>query len=188
MPLLGHGSRMRDKDLPVPSWIYNDLATWHKINNLYTNQVRTLVRQIALEAEHPEGIDRLLQVLEQRKGHFLLSCAESIKIKLSEAKAVAMPLTIARADLEIEVSAAQLQSFLLSWLATIKMAIRRTLDMGDVKSRDIQTVFLTGGTTLSPIVRKLVKQAFPHAAVVSGDNFGAVGLGLAIDADRRFKA
>ena len=188
MPMLGLGSGMRTKDLPVPNWIYNDLATWHKINGLYTNQIRTLVRQIMLDAEHPALIERLLHVLEQRRGHFLLGRAEALKIDLSQKKSVSMPLAIVGGDISIEVSAAQLRTFLKNWTAAIKNAMFRTLEMGDVEAGDIRTVFLTGGTTLSPVVRALVESVFARAVIVSGDNFGAVGLGLAIDAERRFRS
>ncbi len=188
MPNLGLNSAMKGRNLPVPSWIYNDLATWHKINGLYTNQIRTMVRQIELEAARPDLIKRLRSVLEQRVGHALLGIAESLKIELSESKAVSFPLNIAGDPLSLDATAVQLRFFLKSWLASIKTALSDTLALGGVKAHEIGTVFLTGGTTLSPVVRDLVKKTFPRANVVSGDNFGAVGLGLAIDAERRFKA
>jgi hypothetical chaperone protein len=50
----------------------------------------------------------------------------------------------------------------------------------------VDTVFLTGGTTLLPAVRQAVTAALPDARVVEGDRFGAVGLGLAIEAQRRY--
>jgi hypothetical chaperone protein len=186
MPNLGLGSGMKGKNLSVPSWLYNDLATWHKINGLYTNQIRTMVRQIELEAARPDLIRRLRAVLDQRMGHALLGIAESLKIELSESKSVSFPLNIAGDPLALDATAVQLRLFLKSWLASIKTAMSRTLALGGVKAYEVGTVFLTGGTTLSPIVRALVKSAFPRADIVSGDNFGAVGLGLAIDAERRF--
>lgn len=188
MPNLGLNSAMKGRNLPVPSWIYNDLATWHKINGLYTNQIRTLVSQIELEAARPDLIRRLRSVLDQRVGHALLGIAESLKIELSESKSVSFPINIAGDPLALDATAAQLRSFLKSWLASIKTAMSHTLALGGVKAYEIKTVFLTGGTTLSPVVRDLVKKAFPRADIVSGDNFGAVGLGLAIDAERRFEA
>jgi hypothetical chaperone protein len=186
MPNLGLGSRIKGKNLPVPSWIYNDLATWHKINGLYTNQIRTMVREIELEAARPDLIRRLRAVLDQRMGHALLGIAESLKIELSESKSVSFPLNIAGDPLHLEATAVQLRLFLRAWLASIKKAMSETLKQGGVKANDIATVFLTGGTTLSPIVRAVVESAFPKAKIASGDNFGAVGLGLAIAAERRF--
>jgi hypothetical chaperone protein len=186
MPHLGLGSAMKGKNLSVPSWLYNDLATWHKINGLYTNQIRTMVHQIEREAARPDLIRRLRSVLDQRIGHALLGVAEALKIELSESKSVSVPLSIAGDALALDATAVQLRLFLKSWLASVKTAMTRTLTLGGVRFHEVGTVFLTGGTTLSPIVRALVQATFPKAKIVSGDNFGAVGLGLAIDAERRF--
>jgi hypothetical chaperone protein len=55
-----------------------------------------------------------------------------------------------------------------------------------VKGGEIQSVFLTGGSTAIAEVRRLILQRVPNARPVEGDMFGSVGLGLAIDAERRF--
>jgi hypothetical chaperone protein len=47
-------------------------------------------------------------------------------------------------------------------------------------------VFLTGGSTLLPHVRRSILRVVPAARIVDGDKFGAVGLGLTVDALRRF--
>ena len=54
------------------------------------------------------------------------------------------------------------------------------------KRAEIQSVFLTAGSTAIAEVRRLVLQRVPNARPVIGDRFGSVGLGLAIDAERRF--
>jgi hypothetical chaperone protein len=55
-----------------------------------------------------------------------------------------------------------------------------------VNPEQIDSVFLTGGSTGIPAVRNRILAHVPKARPVSGDMFGSVGLGLAIDAARRF--
>ena len=50
----------------------------------------------------------------------------------------------------------------------------------------IDTIFLTGGSTAVPVLRTAMLGLFPGAKVVAGDRFGSVGLGLALDAGRKF--
>jgi hypothetical chaperone protein len=50
----------------------------------------------------------------------------------------------------------------------------------------IETLILTGGSTHLPLVRRTLDALFPSASFVRTDAFGSVGLGLAIDAGRRF--
>jgi hypothetical chaperone protein len=56
----------------------------------------------------------------------------------------------------------------------------------DVKPDRLHSVFLTGGSTGIPSVRSRILAHVPNAKPVEGDMFGSVGLGLAIDAHRRF--
>ncbi len=50
----------------------------------------------------------------------------------------------------------------------------------------MQALFLTGGTTQIPHVRETVMRETPRARVIEGDTFGSVGLGLTIEAQRRY--
>ena len=50
----------------------------------------------------------------------------------------------------------------------------------------IDAVFLTGGSTLLPHLRARILAEAPDARVVEGDKFGSVGLGLTIEAARRY--
>ena len=50
----------------------------------------------------------------------------------------------------------------------------------------IDAVFLTGGSTLLPQVRAAILAEAPDARVVEGNIFGSVGLGLTVEALRRY--
>jgi hypothetical chaperone protein len=65
-------------------------------------------------------------------------------------------------------------------------AIDLCLGAAGVTRADIQSVFLTGGSTAVPEIRRQVLGHLPNAVPVSGDMFGSVGLGLAMDAARKF--
>jgi len=47
-------------------------------------------------------------------------------------------------------------------------------------------VLFTGGSSLVPLLRDRIASIVPEARPADGDVFGAVGLGLALDAQRRF--
>jgi hypothetical chaperone protein len=46
-------------------------------------------------------------------------------------------------------------------------------------------VFVTGGSSAVPALRAELATAFPAAEFVTGDLFGSVGVGLALDARRK---
>jgi hypothetical chaperone protein len=50
----------------------------------------------------------------------------------------------------------------------------------------IDTLILTGGSTQIPAILTRLRANFPNARFVETDAFGSVGLGLALDAVRKF--
>lgn len=92
LPHLGLGAKLRHKNMETPSWWYQDLATWQRINFLYDYKIFADIRQVRRDMFEPEKLDRLLEVLENRKGHALLTAVEDVKIQLSSAKLVSMDL------------------------------------------------------------------------------------------------
>ena len=76
---------------------------------------------------------------------------------------------------------------------TIAQAVQRvaatvsaTIEDAGLSAGDITAVFLTGGSTAIPAARQAILQLVPQARVVDGDRFGSVGMGLALEARRKF--
>jgi len=64
--------------------------------------------------------------------------------------------------------------------------VAQTIADAGLKPENITAAFLTGGSTAIPLARRTILSLVPEAAVVEGDVFGSVGLGLALDARRKF--
>src|SRR5262245_39737304 len=92
MPFLGLGTQLIEKNLPMPSALYHELAAWATINFAYTyKNERELAELVSLACE-PEKVQRLLTVLRHRLGHRLASAVEDAKIALSAEERAAVPL------------------------------------------------------------------------------------------------
>jgi hypothetical chaperone protein len=59
--------------------------------------------------------------------------------------------------------------------------------LAGLKGSDIDTVFLTGGSSGIPSFKRALGAAVPEARMVEGDAFGSVAAGLALDAERKFR-
>jgi hypothetical chaperone protein len=186
MPALGLRSPLRRKGLDAPSWYFFDLATWHRIGFLYDRKVLTEVRAVLRESAEPEKIERLLRVLEHRKGHELLASVESAKIALSNADRVTLDLDDSVADIALEITRAELEAAVADSLQRIRSRIEHVLAMAGLTADSISAVFLTGGAAMMPSVRKSIAAAVPAARLIAGDAFGSVATGLALDAAKRF--
>ena len=185
MPHLGYHTHVGEKRLPMPHHLYHDLATWHLIPSVYTPDNLNYLRGVLQTAEEPELIQRLIDVLVDRKGHHIAAEVEAAKIALSDQRKVMLSIR-SRTPVETPVTANDLDNAVHEDAMRIVHAIELCLQAADVKGDDIQSVFLTGGSTAIAEVRRQVLKLVPQARPVTGDLFGSVGLGLAIDAERRF--
>ena len=89
MPLLGLGTQLVKKNLPMPNALYHQLAAWPTINFAYTYRNEREVADLVSLAREPEKVERLLTVLHQRLGHRVAFAVEDAKIALIEASAQA---------------------------------------------------------------------------------------------------
>jgi len=190
MPHLGYNVRLGEKRLPMPQHLFHDLATWHKIPFLYTSQNLHYLRSIVLTASDPDLLRRLIDVIAHRNGHRIAGEVEAAKIALSDAERTAFALPIEPAGeprVSIELTRADVDRAVHDDTSRLIETIDRCCRLAAVRPEQIDSVFLTGGSTGIPAVHGRILAHVPKARPVSGDMFGSVGLGLAIDAARRFR-
>ena len=91
-------------------------------------------------------------------------------------------------ELDARIAASELDTAILAACGRIAEAVASTLAAAGVGADRVDTLIVTGGSTRVPGVSRLLDALFPAAKRVATDAFGSVGLGLAIDAGRRFGA
>jgi hypothetical chaperone protein len=186
MPLFGFGSPMKRAGLDVPSSYFHDLATWSNINRMYEPRVIADIRSVRQEASEPALLDRLIQVVEEQRGHTLAMEVEDAKIALSDKRQADIPLEWIEPGLHAGISRPDLVGHTRQLAERIAARIKNCLTQARLSAGDIDAVFLTGGSVKLAHVRKAITKAVPAARIVEGDIFGAVGKGLTLEALRRY--
>jgi len=186
MPHMGLGTTTRDGKRQLPVWYFNDMATWHRINQLYTARTLRDIQSLAREAAEPEKLARFEHLLVHRSGHRLAAQVEKAKIELSDGPDAIIRLEEPGLSLAVPVSRDAFEAASVELVAKIGTAIEDALRDAGVAADAIDTVILTGGGAQVPLVRMAATSRFPHARLAQSDRFGSVGLGLAVDAARRF--
>jgi hypothetical chaperone protein len=185
MPYLGYLAPTKGGGT-MPRHYYLDLATWHRINALYTARTLSDLKALRLLAEEPQRIDRMLRAVQGRHGHALALRVEAAKVALSDQDATRLSLAdltggpnpmLRREGFEIAVEAP---------IARIRALLHRILLSAGLTPDRIGTVFLTGGSSQLPLLQATVRATVPSAAIATGDMLGSVGIGLALEAQRRF--
>lgn len=188
MPELGYLTPTKDGKRNLPAGYFIDLATWQRINMLYTNKAMTDLRQIRYEAARPDLVGRMIDIVQHRQGHALAAKVEGAKIELTGMAETNIALALTDETLSVPLTRAGLDEAIESAVGRVTAVIAKTLADAGLSPSRITTLFLTGGSTAIPLMKQSVLEMFPSATVVEGDMFGSVGLGLALDARRKFGA
>lgn len=185
MPLLGYRSQLKS-GREMPSSIYFNLATWHTINFAYTRQVWSDHQRLYLDALDQDALQRLLDLIEQRAGHWLAHQVEQAKIALSAGDAVDLPLDRFAPDTRHVLSRIEFDLASADLVGRVETTIRQVLAEAGLAPEGIDTLFFTGGSSGIPALRQRIAAILPQAQAVEGDLFGSIGAGLAVDAARRY--
>ncbi|HEY6772895.1 MAG TPA: Hsp70 family protein, partial [Oxalicibacterium sp.] len=185
MPLLGLGSRLAS-GTEVPSSYYFNLATWHTINLAYTQKTWLQIKDIYRDACEKEKLDRLLNVIEQRAGHWLALKAEEGKIALSSQRQTELHLDRLQPAEMLLLERDGFEQAIGKLVESIETTVARLLADAGIAAHDVDTVVFTGGSSGVQLLRERIAALLPEARRVEGDLFGSIGAGLALDAARKF--
>lgn len=186
MPQLGYLSPTKDGKRNLPASYFIDLATWQRINLVYTAKAMTHLRQIRYEAARADLVDRFIHIVEHRYGHALAALVEKAKIELTDMSSADVAVKLPGAAFAAGITRDGLEATIARDIERVTETVARTIRDAGVKPSDITAVFLTGGSTAIPLARREILSLVPQASVIEGDMFGSVGLGLALDAQRKF--
>ncbi|RTL94518.1 MAG: Hsp70 family protein [Hyphomicrobiales bacterium] len=186
MPELGYLTRTKDHKRNLPAAYFIDLATWQRINLVYTAKAMNDLRQIRYEAERADLVDRFIHVVEHRYGHAMAGLVERAKIALTDRAAAEVKVSLPGAHFSAEITRAGLEETISGDIERVTATVRHTIADAGIAASAITAVFLTGGSTAIPLARRRILSLVPQASVIEGDMFGSVGLGLALDAQRKY--
>ncbi len=185
-PALGSDSHARslNKILPaVPAWIYANLERWHYLSFLRTRNVTELLKSARLRALEPEKIEALIALIEEDLGYQLHQAVQRVKFDLSRSKTAEFHFRDGSLDLRIEVTRNEFESWIEDELRAMDSCIDSLLHNANVSPRDVDRVFLTGGSSFVPAVRSIFARRFGEERIRSGNEFTSVAYGLALRAE-----
>jgi hypothetical chaperone protein len=127
-----------------------------------------------------------MHVIERQEGHRIIDRVESAKIALTAAEETYLDLKMVDPGLRIRLDRHQLESGIMPAVDRIRHSVAATVSDAGLKPGDMRAVFLTGGSTMVPVIQDSISRIFHNARLIAGDMFGSVGKGLGLDAWRKF--
>lgn len=128
-------------------------------------------------AKEPEKLERLLTIQEEKLSERLINSSRLAKEMLStETNSITLPLRYIEDDFGIEIGQQDLNKAMQSWLAKMMAQIKLCLENSEVEPSHMM---LTGGMSLSPVVRNAIAEKYPDLTLIENEAFNSVVTGLA---------
>lgn len=186
MTEFGKGTDARS-GVPLPGSIFwepiaiNDVEAQRRF---YARNNLSELKRIQRDAQHPEKLQRLIDVYDNTLGYSLVAEAEKSKIALSTHTEYTAALDLPAEQLQVPVTTAGMEKAVTMPVRRIRKLVEETIAQASAKP---DVVYITGGSARSPLLRRTVQQAVGDIPLANGDYFGSVTAGLARWADACFR-
>lgn len=185
-PEIGKGSHFKSfgKLLDVPSNYYINFSRWNQLSVFKSSREFADLKSLVRQAVEPDKLEMFIELIEHDEGYPLYQAVSATKMALSsgdEAEFNFAPLgkagrkTVRRADFE---------RWIGDDLKTIEGALDDVLASTNTRADEIDRVFLTGGTSFVPAVRKLFTERFDASRIETGGELVSIAHGLALIGER----
>ena len=183
-PKLGLGSHYVSlgKELPVPVWVYSQLSSWHHMFLLKDPKTMGILQQVKRQASERDKVSALIQIISENLGYALYRAVEHTKVELTEKELGSFTFLQSTVHLDDSLERWQFESWIQEDIQKIAACIRGLLDQTGVNTNDIDRVFLTGGSSFVPVVRRFFSRTFGAHKLRSGEELTTVAKGLALRA------
>lgn len=181
-PALGAGTELNSfgKILPVPNWVYFKLERWHHLSFLKTRETLNMLEGVARQALEPPKIKALLYLVKHDLGFHLHRAVQRVKVNLSTEEESAFHFTDGDVDLDARVTRPEFEDWISGELTDIEASVQKLLAKTGVDAKEVDVVFLTGGSSFVPAVRRIFESRFGAGKIRTGDEFTSVARGLAL--------
>jgi hypothetical chaperone protein len=183
-PTLGAGTQIRslDKILTVPNWVYIKLERWHHLSLLRAKDVLEMLKGVQTQALEPEKIIALIHFIKEDLGFHLHRAVQKVKCDLSNDPVATFRYSDGSVDLRAVVERASFEEWISEELQQITRCVDSLLSSSGVQPKNVDMVFLTGGSSFVPAVRRIFQTRFGAERIRGRNEFTSVARGLALKA------
>lgn len=181
-PYFGKNTRYEatpGKVLTVPKSLYVNICSWEQMN--FFNGVR--IRREMEDYYHYSGQDplfkNLITLIDNNLGYSVFQSIEKTKITLTDDDRTIFSYHNMDIEIEEEISLPVYDEIISKDVNRIAHYLDEFLTKNNIDPQNINSLFLTGGTSLVRSIQTLFRTRFPHVSLNCGDNFKSVAMGLA---------
>ncbi len=173
------------KWLDFPKHYSHEICEWHKIPFLKTRSHRDFLRRVLHSCDDKSAIERLIDLIEEDLGFSLFQSIEKTKCNLSKKNSDELVFNASKIHLAERISREEFENIIRDDVNLINNCIDELLDEVGLIPSNIDSVFMTGGSSYVPFLKALLSNKFGMEKLRSADRFSSVVTGLALSARYR---
>ncbi|MFT5089858.1 MAG: putative chaperone protein [Planctomycetota bacterium] len=166
--------------LDMPVHLMRSLCTWHRIPLLKDSHTREFFRELLNSSDDRKSIIRLSALVEENLGFSLFQIISDAKCGLSVNEIEEIAFRQSVIDISELIHRFEFEEMISGKIKEIGCCIDGLLLNAGLDISSVDSVFLTGGTSYVPAVRKSLEVKFGSKKLQSGDVFTSVVSGLAL--------
>lgn len=167
------------KVLTVPISLFANICSWDQMNFFNGLRIKKDMENYYHYSKNDRKFRNLLTLVDHNLGYSVFQSIEKTKIELSDQQASQFAYSNMGIEINEEISLEQYETIIQKDVRKISVYLDDFMIKNNIKPEEIDSLFLTGGTSLVGAIQHLFKTRFPHIPVNSGDNFTSVAKGLA---------
>ncbi|MGF7151004.1 putative chaperone protein [Sphingomonas zeicaulis] len=182
LPLLGKGGTYRsfDKLLEIPRGWFTDFADWSRLALMRNRNTLDALGRLQRTATDSDAIGRMIAVIENELGYALYDAVGATKRALSSDTHAEFRFAGGGLDIAADVTRADFEGWIAEDLARIEATVDAALTRAGVAPGEIDRVFLTGGSSLIPAIRRIFQTRFGDDRIATGGELTSIAHGLAL--------
>ncbi|MCB9235285.1 MAG: Hsp70 family protein [Bacteroidia bacterium] len=173
------------KMLTIPPHNYHKFCRWE--NHFMLNSVNTIreIESFLKPAHYNKMLLDFLQIIRENLGYALFRAIENAKIELSENPSAKISFRQSGIKIVEKITLQEFSDIIQPQLDKISETVQKLLSDHGFPPEKIDSVFLTGGTSLAVPVRKIFTDLFGPDKIREKDAFQSVAEGLALTGKER---
>ncbi|EJZ22933.1 Hsp70 family protein, partial [Rhizobium sp. Pop5] len=185
-PQIGKGSHFKsfDKILEVPSNYYSSFGRWNQLSIFKTTREFEDLKKLVRTSLEPEKLEIFIDLIDHDEGYPLYQAVSATKMALSTSEEAPFDFAPLGRGGHRSIKRSDFEGWIAEDLARIEGALDDVLEKTETKPADIDKVFLTGGTSFVPAVRRIFTERFERDRIESGGELLSIAHGLALIGER----
>lgn len=173
-----------DKWMKMPSYLMREITRWENIAFIKDRRTERLLREISAHSDDSQAVERLVALIDNNLGYSIFQSIERAKCGVSNVHQDAIYFAHDSMRIVEQLTREEFESFIAYALEEFRVCVEEVMRSAGVSKGDVDTVFLTGGSSAIPCVKDLFASQFSDSKLRSSDNFTSVASGLALIASR----